>query len=371
MRVFLNLSALMACLLVLVACIPRGAIYVAPEAAEIGTQERVFVATTRAREADGTYGNRRSRELSFARLDISVPPDRRPGSVTWPGRRPDAEEDFLASSFVNYGSASDFRTRLAQEIRNTPSANGRVIVFVHGFNTNFAEGLYRAAQMKADYGFSEPLVHFSWASAASPFGYARDRDSILASRSAFEQFLREIRAAGARQIVVSAHSVGSHLVMETLRQVALRSPADKARLFSEVVLISPDIDVDVFRAQMEDIGPLPQPILVLSSSLDRALAVSATITGAEARIGNLREPEQIEGLDVLVIDVSEFTDGDLGNHMITFSSEEAIDAFTRLAGLHDDLLRETRGRTGPLSGAILSVQEATRLAYESVDGVER
>ncbi|MCT8158591.1 alpha/beta hydrolase [Pseudoruegeria sp. SHC-113] len=369
----MRLAVLLAPLLAfaLTACVPRGAIYVAPEAAEVGRQERVFVGTTRVREADGTYGNQRSGDLSFARLDISIPPERKPGSVTWPGPEPDAEEDFLATAFVNYGSASIFRARLAEELRRTPGAEGRVIVFVHGFNTNFAEGLYRAAQMKADYGFTEPLVHFSWPSAASPFGYARDRDSILVSRRAFEAFLREIRAAGAKEVIVAAHSVGSHLVMETMRQVALASPADRDRLFSEVALISPDIDVDVFRAQMADIGPLPQPILVLSSTLDRALALSATITGSKSRIGNVQDPAQIEGLDVLVIDVSEFTDGDAGNHMITFSSEQAIDAFTRLAGLHDDLLSETRRRTGPVSGAILSVQEATRLTYETIGGVEQ
>lgn len=352
-------------------CEPRGAIYVAPEAAEVGRLERIFVGTTRVREADGTYGNQRSGDLSFARLDISVPPERRAGSVTWPGPKPDAEKDFLATDFVNYGTASAFRARLAEEIRQAPGGRGQVIVFVHGFNTNFAEGLYRAAQMKADYAFTEPLVHFSWPSAASPFGYARDRDSILVSRRAFEALLREVRAAGAREIIVAAHSVGSHLVMETMRQVALANPQDRDHLFSEVALISPDIDVDVFRAQMADIGPMKQPILVLSSALDRALALSATITGSESRIGNVQDPEQIEGLDVLVIDVSEFTDGDLGNHMTTFSSEQAIDAFTRLASLHGDLLAETRRRTGPVSGAILSVQEATRLTYETIGGVEQ
>ena len=70
-------------------CAPRGAITLDPAAARVGHVETIFVGTTRA--PDPTTGEafsaERSTETRFARLDISVPPDRRPGAIAWPRPR--------------------------------------------------------------------------------------------------------------------------------------------------------------------------------------------------------------------------------------------------------------------------------------------
>ena len=65
------------CLIALVACTPRGAITVMPEAAAVGNVREIFVGTTRVLDPEtGTFGAERSEVAHFARYEISVPPQR-------------------------------------------------------------------------------------------------------------------------------------------------------------------------------------------------------------------------------------------------------------------------------------------------------
>ena len=63
------------------------------------------------------------------------------------------------------------------------------MIFVHGYNTNFAEGLYRQAQMLQGLRQARASVHFAWPSAASAQGYVFDRESALFSRDALERVM--------------------------------------------------------------------------------------------------------------------------------------------------------------------------------------
>ena len=64
------------------------------------------------------------------------------------------------------------------------------LLYIHGFNNNHADGVLRAAQMAEDYEFEGPAIHFSWASAAVPYGYAYDNESALQARDALEDVAR-------------------------------------------------------------------------------------------------------------------------------------------------------------------------------------
>jgi esterase/lipase superfamily enzyme len=61
--------------------------------------------------------------------------------------------------------------------------------------------------------------------------------------------------------------------METLRQIAIDGRSGLLGRIGTVVLILPDPDVDVFRAQALRIGALPQPFLIVTSPRDRVLAL--------------------------------------------------------------------------------------------------
>ncbi len=46
------------------------------------------------------------------------------------------------------------------------------MVFVHGFNNTFADGLHRTAQIRHDFEIPGVAVHYAWPSAGNALGYA-------------------------------------------------------------------------------------------------------------------------------------------------------------------------------------------------------
>lgn len=79
--------------------------------------------------------------------------------------------------------------------------------------------------------------------------------------------------------------MGAWIVVESLRQLKLSGRGDVLRRIDQVVLAAPDIDLDLFKRQVDTIGRLTQPIVVLNATDDRALDISARIGGSRPRIG--------------------------------------------------------------------------------------
>mgnify|MGYP000580525007 CR=1 FL=1 len=140
LRIFLALSVL-----ALMACTPRGEVTLDPAAATVGQVQRVFIGTTRGQNDDGSFGNKRSEAVRFARYDISVPPDRKLGQITWPPRHGaiNPEKQFLTTDELIYQADVAFRADLKTQLA---ARGGEAVIFVHGYNNNFAEGVYRVAQ---------------------------------------------------------------------------------------------------------------------------------------------------------------------------------------------------------------------------------
>lgn len=351
----------------LAACAPRGTITVVPADSVPGPIEEIFVGTTRTLDDGGVYGGVRSETLSFARYDIAIPPDRDVGSVTWP-RRPEAANvatDFLTTAQVFHPTAADFRRDLRRSLAQT---DGSAVIFVHGFNNTFSEGLYRFAQMTHDLQIEETPVHYSWPSIAEPLGYVADRDSAVFARDGLEQTIREIRAAGARRIVLVAHSMGSFVAMEALRNIALRGDRSLLDAIDGVVLMSPDIDTDVFRMQAKAIGDLPEPFVIFGSNRDAILRLSSFITGqTEGRLGALSEVEKLADLDVTYIDVGAFRDGT--QHFPAGTSAGLIQIIGRIEDVDVAFGRDRATQTGLLPGVVLTVRRATRIILQPVSEI--
>lgn len=103
--------------------------------------------------------------------------------------------------------------------------------------------------------------------------------------------------------------------METVRELKLQHRDDVIGKLA-VILAAPDIDVDVFRSQLKDIGRMPIPISLLVSKDDRALVASSFIAGERARVGRLdiddpviREAALKERLRVIDITSIQASDG--------------------------------------------------------------
>jgi len=277
----------------------------------------VYVATTRERASprSNVFTNARARELNYAEFKISIPPRHQAGQIEWP-QMPDPATSFTTVQ-QNVLDRQTFEQRIA--VRDGRPGRLKVGVFVHGFNNNFQEALFRLAQMTADAEVDGAAVLFAWPSQAKVTDYVADRDAVTYSRDQLVDLLTMLAAnRSIAEISVIGHSMGAWLTVEALRQLRLaRNNAVINRL--NVILAAPDIDVDVFRAQMDVVGPLSTPMTVLVARDDIALAWSGRIAGARQRVGTLavddpRVEEAALKANIRIIDISTLKASDAFNH---------------------------------------------------------
>lgn len=301
------------------ACAPRGAllppVHDLPAGAKV---QQVFVASNRAPLFENAvqFSADRREGLRFARLDISIPPVHRKGRIEWPGRTaPDPGQHFMLNNAWRYPGEDAF----AGALDAAGGAQNEVIVFVHGYNVNYAEAAFRLAQIAHDFDADLPVVSFSWPSFGEPDDYVYDRDSVIFSRDALERLLLRLMR-GDRKVLLVAHSMGSQLVMESLRQMSIGGRGAVLQSLSGVVLISPDIDPEVFVRQARRIKPFPKPFLLAVSARDRVLGLSAWLSQSPRRLGSITSKDALDGVPVEIVDLTPFSEVRAGGHDTAFSA---------------------------------------------------
>lgn len=283
---------------------------------DIAGNHGIFIATTRKRSNDPSqiFDSERSGALSFARVNVTVPKEHETGQIERKsrGKSDDPSKYFMASQAVGYEDQTKFLLALNTD---TAARGGRVIVFVHGYNTGFDDAVYRLAQIVHDSGYPGTPLLFSWASGASTTGYVYDKESAAAARDQLEDTLLLLTRGRARRIDIVAHSMGTWVTMEALRQLAIKGNRTLGGKLGDVVLASPDIDVDVFKSQMQRYGKPEKPFIVLLSRDDRALRLSGIIAGSQPRVGDYKNAARdLTSHGVTVVDMSGAKAGDSFNH---------------------------------------------------------
>ncbi|WHO75454.1 alpha/beta hydrolase [Rhizobium sp. BT03] len=249
----------------------------------VSNRVSVLAATNRTPDTvRGGFGSAWADSLTYEQYAFSVPPGRKGITIAYPTSRPDPERQFAV-----IGRKQLARDAFVEEALRSVQLDGTIGIFVHGYNYSYQEALYRTAQIAADAKLPGAPILFSWPSAAAVAGYVADRDAALASRSALDSLVTSLSGSGkVKRIILFGHSMGGFLVMETVRELKLQHRDDVVGKLA-VVLAAPDIDVDVFRSQLKDIGPMPIPISLLVSKDDRALVASSFIAGERPRVGRL------------------------------------------------------------------------------------
>ncbi len=346
----------------LAACVDRGQTPIIPEAARIGTVQPVLAATLRTPDPEtGWFDNGRADELRYLSLDVAVPPSHRRGRISNGYTSPDPSRDFTIAARDDLNGAQSFQSRLQSHIARKPADERDIVLYVHGYNNSFLDGVYRTAQIAHDFEVPGIAVHFSWPSAANPLGYTYDRDSVLFARDGLEKMLRNLANQTSGEIVVIGHSLGTMLVMETLRQIDIASPGWADAELGGVVLISPDLDVDLFKTQADRLAPMPEPFAIFVSSRDRALQLSARINGASNRLGNLSDAAELSEYPVTLIDVSEFTTLENGGHFTVGTSPVLISLLSQSGQLRNAFQKDRAAQAGLLPGTAITVKNATQL----------
>jgi esterase/lipase superfamily enzyme len=265
------------------------------DASSLSVNPTLLVATTRKRVNGGRtkpwFGPERATTMTVARAKL-VPPDESRFSLAAAG--------FDSWRVGNVEPVSEGVNDLLAE-----SGTGRdVLIYVHGFKQTFETAALDAAYLSDNVKFNGQTVLFSWPSKAGLFDYAYDRDSAMWSRDEFERVLRSIvEAPNGGRIHIVAHSMGTMLTLESLRQLYARYGDTVANRIGAIVFASPDIDMDVFSSSVTRIGPLAGKITVIAATNDRALVFSGQMAGGMTRVG-AAEKDVIERLGVRVVDAS-------------------------------------------------------------------
>lgn len=351
------------------ACSNRSFTPTVPASLAVGTPYTVLAGTTRAQRPDGSFGYDRSERLRWLDLTVSIPPSHDPGDLNFAYANPRPETEFTMAARNEFGSGAAFRAEVNRAMARRPVSQREVVVFVHGYNATQAETAFRAAQLAHDIKLPGALAIYSWPSRGKALGYAYDLDSLLFARAGLEEMLLELQKTDARSIILVAHSMGSLLVMETLRQMDRRQPGWAAASLGGVILMSPDIDIEVFRAQMNDLSKVPRPFVVFVSEKDKILNISGRLRGTadRQRLGNIKDVKLVADLPIDIIDATAFSDDAQSTHFVAATSPALISIFNDVRIMNNTLGEERVGIEALLPGDVAHQQGGTAITLSPAE----
>ncbi|HEV7310883.1 alpha/beta hydrolase [Ensifer sp.] len=297
----------------------------------------MLVATTREPSGDPAtlFSGERDANTFLTDVAVSIPPEtvRKSGTVQWPKKLPpDPAKEFAVTRVRELRTLDEAKSWFVQH-----DVGGNAFVFVHGFNNRYEDSVYRLAQIVHDSDVQATPVLFTWPSRANVFDYNYDKESTNYSRTALEDILKKLSdAPKVKSITILAHSMGTWLTMESLRQMGIRD-GNVPRKIENVILASPDIDLDVFAKQFVEMGKKRPKFTIFVSQDDRALALSSFISGDVSRLGAIdpsAEPyrTQLERAGITAIDLTKVKSEDGLHHGKFAESPEIVQLIgTRLA----------------------------------------
>ena len=290
---------------------------------------QVFVVSTRAGESGAAAQQAASDGAHYSLATLTIPPGHRTGSIEEPMWGSSDARNHIVVTGRRELDPDEFHAELASHISGRIGVNRDILVFVHGYKNGFEEARLRTAQIAADSHFGGVPILFTWPSKNEILGYASDKDSATASRDALQELLEDLaKTPGIGKVHILAHSMGGWLAMEALRQSAIAGNHGLSGRLGEVMLASPDIDMDVFAKQMTKIQLAA--VTVFATANDRALSLSSVIAQARQRVGAIdpSKPEDratLEKLGAKVYDLSSFSGGFVG-HTIYADAPDVIHA---------------------------------------------
>jgi esterase/lipase superfamily enzyme len=284
-------------------------------------------------------------------------------------------EEVLEADEVKLGSEE-----IIKEMQCSGAAGAveqRTVVFIHGFNTSFVDGLASAAvvhwnlrQHNGDeFADHTRVALFSWPSdgelvrvAGGQPGvrigaYYSDRIDAAASGAAFARAVDALMALVARQaqegaptcgqkLYMVAHSMGNFVLRHGL-QWMLESREEVRRVFEHVALVAADEDDDAFERsdKLALLPKLARLMTVYQNPKDLALDISDNVKFQRSRLGHdgpLNPAKLPRG--VVVVDVDKVVTGVGLQHSYYSDAPVAKDlAANVLGGTADSTLRKDLG----------------------------
>ena len=288
-------------------------------------RHRIYIITTRRKSEDPTefFSGRRSGTLNFAAVDVLIPPSHETGNIERPKQLPpNPNKHFVITNTNSYEEYDSFKNDYNAAALSLPRGQRDGLLWVHGYNTTLTDAVLRLAQFVEDSGYDGVPFLYSWASQGKLTGYVYDINSALIARDRLEEIPVLLERSDLEGIDIVAHSMGNFATMEAIRGVAGHGIFDTTGKLRNIVLASPDIDIDLFAQQLTKIPPEKRRFFVLTSQDDRALSISSKIA-RNPRVGQLH-PDVLGKLGVNVIDLSQVEDTSSIHHNKFADSPEIV-----------------------------------------------
>lgn len=242
--------------------------------------------------------------------------DRTVASATDSGKyfssRPDRDEKIhvgscsvLTKEGADFGSISNLsesstpiQTLLKSELaRLRPK---RALIYVHGFNNSFADGIADAARLRSKLQIDGPTILWSWPSGEEGRKYLSDEDSMIWTQPHFVGFLTEItKALASCKTVAVAHSLGTRVLCLSLAAVARSEKVPPGTAIADsVILVAGDISGQIVHQTRLALAGAVSRMISYVSSHDYAIRLSSFLHSQPRGYGAVAHLPDIETVDV-------------------------------------------------------------------------
>jgi esterase/lipase superfamily enzyme len=214
---------------------------------------------------------------------------------------------------------AEAKGRLQGEVQRRLAAapSKEVLLYVHGFNETFESAAFTAAELCHFLGREQVCAFFTWPASTTGNFLTSYTATTESGDFAVEHLKKTIRmlatTPGVEGVQILAHSRGTSVTLKAVRELGLEAIAagkEAANLYKidNLVLLSPDIDIDIAAQQITGFvsdpdlvtvwpeGRLPRVLkgrlTIYASPEDRALLVSRILFRSRTRVGQMR-PEDI------------------------------------------------------------------------------
>ncbi len=319
---------------------------------DTGGTVKLFFGTNRNRtgsENPNDYFGNKPDGLSFGTCMVNIPKGHMQGEVErpfsfWVFKLHENEEDHVVLKSITEVESKSFFDELNEEI--ALKSEKAALIFLHGYNTSFAEASRRAAQITWDVPFNGISGFYSWPSQGNPLLYRKDIKLANASVPCFEEFItRMMDKSNVEKLHIIAHSMGSRLLLFTIKNIFRKTPIfSKLSTINQLVLAAPDFDqIDFQNNILPYFSRLGSRRTLYASDKDLALKVSEYLRGGLPRLGEAGDSIFVaEGLDT--IDASN-VESNWKNHSYIFDEKELLtDLFLLLKNGDGPLDRRLRPR---------------------------
>ncbi|MFO7444935.1 MAG: alpha/beta hydrolase [Ignavibacteriaceae bacterium] len=301
------------------------------EKEDTGGEVSLFYGTNRnitgSPDLNNYFGDKLS-ELKYGKCRVSIPRGHIAGELERPFsfliiKLKENEKKHIVLKDIIETDEQEFLSNFSEDLNRFYEKSA--MIFIHGYNTSFAEAARRAAQIAYDIPFYGNPGFFSWPSCGTLLSYFKDIECADASINYLQEFIEKILLnTNIEKLHLIAHSMGNRIMAVSLTNLLNKSELkEKLKIIRQIILAAPDIDQNVFRNNI-----LPHFINIgegrtlYSSDKDKALHLSEELRLGLCRLGDAGESLFISpGLDT--VDASNVKSSASG-HAYIFDTKELL-----------------------------------------------